>query len=436
MYGQNYSIVKLTGSGTTYSNSFSYANGGNAGATAEILPTDADPYGLTVDGSNNVWFQAIGPSSGTITAATCGATSWGSANKAFGGYLGGSFSNLVLAPETAPNSTAGQTQVVMAVDPNLTDTYTPSGGSATAIPGAPFIWTAGNTGSSAAQLAQAYAGTGGTTAQGCATALNFWGNGAGTAGGGAPAAGGTTQIPTITDPAGNAGSLSAFADDQSLTFDKSGNLWLANSVEDSSVNSGQYEIVNAITKLTFNYGTAFSVAQAEAHTTFSVIHNVAGMYDGSTGTTTCTAANESTTANACGWGPPAALVTDGGGNIYYILNHQGTYTNNGHINAISSTSTALSPVALTPATPFASTTKPGWFGSTCTSCIEPGTTTKATSARYNAGASTGYNPSIDASGNIWQTVSLDYVEEIVGAAVPKVTPDSLGLKNGTFAQKP
>ena len=48
-------------------------------------------------------------------------------------------------------------------------------------------------------------------------------------------------------------------------------------------------------------------------------------------------------------------------------------------------------------------------------------------------------PAINLSGNVWVPVSgvgLNYVDLLVGIAAPKVTPDSLGLKNSTFASLP
>jgi hypothetical protein len=139
---------------------------------------------------------------------------------------------------------------------------------------------------------------------------------------------------------------------------------------------------------------------------FSVYHNVAGMYDGSTVTDY-----------------PRFLTTDGGGNVWFSMSA------NPYINAISNSGAALSPAGAT------ANTTAGFTGSVCANCTFQGMT--QTYQRSNSLSIS--RPAVDQSGNVWVPVSgvgSTYVDLLVGIATPKVNPDSLGLKNGTFGSQP
>jgi len=104
-----------------------------------------------------------------------------------------------------------------------------------------------------------------------------------------------------------------------------------------------------------------------------------------------------------------------------------------YVNAISNTGAALSPYTVQ--APGTGNTTGGFAGSVCTSCTFNGTT--ATYQRPNTLALG--RPAVDLSGNVWLPINgagSTFVDMLVGIAVPKVNPDSLGLKNGTFASKP
>jgi hypothetical protein len=80
---------------------------------------------------------------------------------------------------------------------------------------------------------------------------------------------------------------------------------------------------------------------------------------------------------------------------------------------------------------------PGFIGSICYQCkTSVGAMPLTNYYRYSA-SSNMERPAIDLSGNVWSTTSNSTViYEVVGVAVPKVAPDSLGLKNGNYASKP
>jgi hypothetical protein len=106
---------------------------------------------------------------------------------------------------------------------------------------------------------------------------------------------------------------------------------------------------------------------------------------------------------------PRDVAVDGAGNAW-VANRT-----TGLVSEFSATGTVRSPVGTTAANGFA-----------------------------HSGISTGSSIALDPSGNVWignnttpgNTVNQDSVFEIVGAAVPTVTPIALALKNGTIAQRP
>ena len=227
---------------------------------------------------------------------------------------------------------------------------------------------------------------------------------------------GSAGLPTPT------GSVTLIGGDGNGESYSSGALTLANgrasiSIPPGTLGSGTDELVATYTPDTAGsatyvpaFGTAaISVAippVVPVSFAFSVYHNVAGMYDGSTVTDY-----------------PQFLTTDGGGNVWFSMSA------NPYVNAISNSGAAISPAGAT------ANTTAGFTGSVCANCTFQGVT--QTYQRSNSLSIS--RPAVDQSGNVWVPVSgvgSTYVDLLVGIATPKVNPDSLGLKNGTFGSQP
>jgi len=406
---QNSVMTFVTGSGTAYSKSLNYQNGGNAldsggnGAVGHSLNAASLPVSTAIDGAGSVWFQMAG----TISSGSCSAL--GTQTLGLGGFVAGSPSNVVYG--VMQNTTNTGQPLFITIDPNINDTIT-TGGTTTEIPGAPFVWTLASNGNTL--LNQNYSkptsGTG-ITGQPCYTTLSYMTVGPDTATGSTDtttAVHGTTNIPDIPNP-GLAGDYLHYSAEVNLSsgdqaWDKFGNMWITNQGQINT--STASPIKTSITKLTPNYGSAFTTAQAAANFSFSVVHGLGGLYDNSTDY-------------------PSYLTTDGVGNVWFSL------ISNHYVNAITNAGTALSPYL----SGVASSTTAGVAGSVCTSCTFNGV--KATYSRPNTLAIN--RPAIDLSGNVWVPISgagSTYVDVLVGIAAPKVAPDSLGLKNGTFGFQP
>ncbi len=230
---------------------------------------------------------------------------------------------------------------------------------------------------------------------------------------------------TVSGPTGSptpTGSVTLIGGDETGESYSSAALTLTNgsasiSIPSGTLGSGADELIATYTPDTAgsatyaaSFGTAsISVAIPTAVPVsfpFSVYHNVAGMYDGSTVTDF-----------------PRFLTTDGGGNVWFSMSA------NPYVNAISNSGAALSPAG-----PTANTTA-GFSGSVCANCTFQGVT--QTYQRSNSLSIS--RPAVDQSGNVWipvSGVSSTYLDLLVGIATPKVNPDSLGLKNGTFGSQP
>ncbi len=371
------SVVKIPGSGGKGAGTAH--NGGNAGdvggngAVGYKLASGAAPMMTVVDGSNNVWTMLGAELNGVAASwvtGSCG-TSYSTYNMGLVGFLGGDPTRGAYSPTTYTNKPFS-----MAIDPNINDTVTPSGGSATAIPGAPFIWTPASN-----ILYHQY--TGGTN-PGCATPLSAFSQ-----------SGNTTPIPgqiiSGTDIAYPIG-----ASTYDVAFDSTGHIWISRpgAIDTSST------VVSAIVKMLPAYGTAFTPAQAEANTTFTYYYNEAGL---------------SSSYNA------RVISVDGDGNVWFVFN------NGGKAGAISNTGVALSPVN--------SGGTPGFTGSTCTSCKYNGETAQT----YLRSTLSPHRVSFDLSGNVWMAMggtNSTSLLVLVGAAGPTVSPNSLGLSNKTLATRP
>lgn len=381
--------------------------GNDAGYTSP-----ASPY---VDGSNNVWFN-MENSSAAISPTTNGIQSNYNADIGIGGFLaigtataalsGTSPTNFVAASAgNAVNQSAVGGWIV--VDPNVSD-FTTNSGTNTAIVGAPFLWTYGsnaNASSDGTNLIQFFSqptSANSTTTQGSQTPLSRLGVGPNLASGSTDSTTATLygskanfDIADIQNPA-TPGTPTASTDylhficsstttavpaATDWAFDKAGNLWTANGTTAgittiTPINTSTTSVINvAISKMTPGYGsgtprgwgtklgTGSNYVTEDPNFTFSVYHNVAGMYDGSAVTNFV-----------------QFLTTDGNGNIWFSL------VSSPYVNAITNAGAALSPPGVSPGTTA------GFIGSVCSSCTFNGTTATFCEAERARHQPSGHRP--------------------------------------------
>ena len=381
------SVMKVFGSGATGAgighNGGNAADAAGSGAVGYQLLAGSAPILTFVDGSNNVWTMLANSVGGVGTTAkpgVCGTNYM--YNSGLAGFLGGDPTQGAYSPTVYTAATT------VAIDPNVADTVT-SGGTTTAIPGAPFIWTpASNT------LNQQY--TSGTT-PGCATPLNSITSGS---------IAGTTKLNGLTIATGDVAypiGSSTF----DAQFDSKGYLWIARPTTIDVVTvppgSGTATVPVAIIKMLPNYGTAFTPAQTVANTTFTYF----------------TGAGMTNTLS------PRTLSIDGDGNVWFP-------PNGGHgMVELSNDGVGLSPITSTN-----DPGDPGFRGSTCTNCKYNGETAETYSRNINT---LPQRPTFDLSGNVWSPLggsNAGAMLVLVGIAGPTVSPNALGLKNKTLATRP
>ena len=251
---QQSAMAKITGSGTAYSTSFTYQNGGNAldsggkGAVGTSLPANSGPEQTYVDGSNNVWYQMTGVSSASsANSSNCATGSLslsGSVNLGLGAFIGGSTSD-VKAGSQSNFVNVATSNPYLVVDPNVGD-YTAISGTRTAIPGAPFVWALGGPNGTGG-LTMNY--TQGTSTEACQTTLATI----------TPSSlNGNTTVPPIANPNLSGDTLNFMATGEDLVFDRYGNLWIANSGQiDTQTTTAADEIKSSISKVTPSYGSSF-----------------------------------------------------------------------------------------------------------------------------------------------------------------------------------
>jgi hypothetical protein len=451
---QKSNMAMVTGSGTTYSTSYGYQNGGNAldsggkGAAGYALNALSYPTSVYVDGSNNVWFMMEGTAAnGGCAALGTSLTSYSTAyTEGIAAFLNENPSNVAIGKNG--NTIGTNNAAYLTVDPGKNDTVTISG-SSKQISGSPFVWFAGvNTGvnllvpnfTQAVGTATPNGGvpypscelsSGGTgEADDTAAGETYWtlSTTVGNAGSGESAHSQSWLIDT-PDPNLSGDYLHDIGMAEDMTWDKAGNLWVANGdissfssdvtpINTIGATTPASQINAAVSKITPNWGTGSQgtsgtatiytpTSSGPSNFTFSVFHNQSGLFDGSTVTNV-----------------PEYITTDGGGNVYFAT------SSDNYVNAISNSGTTLTQASGTATSPTT-----GLIGSICTSCTNNGTT-----ANYQrANSYTLSRPTIDQAGNIWvplQGSGSNSLYLLVGAAVPRVQPDSVGLKNGTFASLP
>ena len=437
-------LAEITGSGTTFSPSYSYQNGGTSSASGYAALPASWPTSVYLDGSNNVWFTMT---SGSNPPASCSSSTTGlsaavftsansgvGTNSGIGVFLAESTSNVVVGKSS--NALGNAEAAYITIDPGKNDTVTYGGGSHQ-ISGSPFLWVLGdNSGTNElipmfSQTVTGATASNNTPFSACPTQVT-----------------GIGQINSITTPSGwtadsstpvggtaHAGSYiydepnTALTNDyfhdygapDDQTWDNAGNLWIADGNKNNNYTTPidtAGTINAAISKITPNWGAGTfssgnnwylptSSSTENGPFAFSVFHAQSGLFDGSTVTNV-----------------PEYITTDGRGNVYF------TMSTDNYVNAITN-----SGAALTQASGTANSPTTGFVGSTCTSCTFNGT--KATYQRTNS--YTLSRPTIDQSGNIWvplQGSGSTSLYLLVGAAAPRVQPDSVGLANGTFATLP
>ncbi|MDE1161055.1 MAG: hypothetical protein PW792_03805 [Acidobacteriaceae bacterium] len=338
------------------------------------------PTAVAVDGSNNVWFTMNGS---TTPTGSCG--SLGLASKGIGEFVAGSYGTYV------QGGWGTTTSLSIALDSGTNDTYTPSGGSATTIPGSPFVWTIGEQGGGTldghsyyGQIGQYYRSTSGSTIKpGCSSTLNFISSANAST---TP----TTKIPTLTS---GSDTINAMGTPYALAFDHSGAIWIVNNWY-SDTSEG---VAHSVTKVVPGYGTAFTAASASAAFTFSNYISLGSASSTLTST--------------------QFLAVDGGGNVWVTGSGSGTAATAAIIE-LSNSATLIS-------------SSKGFVGASYTS----GSTT---SQRFSL-ANVNHGVAIDGSGNVWianGSAGSGTVTVVVGAAVPVVTPLSVAVGNNTVGTMP
>lgn len=456
-------IAEITGSGTAFSSNYSYQNGGTGNATGYALNSSSLPTSVYVDGSNNVWFDM----EGSNTASSCAYLGSGTSitgystayNEGVAAFLGGSSTNVVVG-KTANAVGTGEPGYIT-VDPGKNNTVSVSG-SPTTISGSPFVWVIGNNGQvnlilpySSQTTSTSLTPTNGVPYAGCllntqaigqaddtAASDTYFNNPANTnfydTGDTGVTAHAQSWVPDIPNPGASGDFFHNIGFAQDWTWDNAGNLWVTNGAKNYSISTTTYQetidtagtINYAISKITpawgsanatTNNGVTYDVPPADSSSstgvpatnppsnfTYSIFHAQSGLFD-----------SAAQTGN-----PSMYITTDGSGNVYF------TAYKNYYLNAFSNSGTALTQVSGTATNPVT-----GFVGSICASCSYNGTT--ATYQRPNS--YTLSRPTIDQAGNIWvplQGSGSTSLYLLVGAAAPRVGPDSVGLKNGTFAEKP
>jgi hypothetical protein len=241
----------------------------------------------------------------------------------------------------------------------------------------------------------------------------------------------TFPLATATPGTAGASGSNTYVVPEYMAADTNGNIWFTGgggtnpgaAVELTNINTSSCSAFpcTATTSTTANtYVTSSGGGQSEpyglaanANGTMwvaNVSNTSVTAINGATGTTPGTATNY---APSGGFSSPHYLATDGSGNVWVANKNTGTPPSGGTVSEISSAGTLLSETPISPAA------APNGFA--------------------HVGLASGEGIAVDPSGNVWIANFVSGtggVEEIVGAAIPTVTPIALALKNGTVAAKP
>jgi hypothetical protein len=240
--------------------------------------------------------------------------------------------------------------------------------------------------------------------------------------------------------AGTSGS-NTFIAPEYMAFDTSGNLWMTGGVAASTFTVALTNIAPAstiITGCTGTYPCALTTSVSSNTYTKYNLGSITGASGLSAGTSSMfiadaltgnsvsivpysTPTSENNVGSTTSFTLPRYVATDGAGNLWISnMNFTPTGSNptpGGSISELSSSGAILSPI-----TPDATVTNPGY--------VHEGLST-------NPLGNTVVSIAVDPSGNVWEaSANNNSVFELVGAAAPTVTPISLALKNGTVGAKP
>jgi hypothetical protein len=442
-------VLEVPGSGTLTpgstvgsSNNGANVSGGTGAVGFATGVASAQPAQVAVDGSNDVWFTQNGGSGGS-----CGTAG----SKQIGGFLAGAYGTYIAGAGASSNPYG------LAIDGGGSSYDVTSGN--TSIAGAPFIWGVDEAGGTDATpfsssnghfgaLVMAYTGSGGATTQGCQTPLSLISS-ADTSSGVATKLNVTTG--TIN---GTSDMFSWGANPFGIAVDNGGNLWIPNQ---SPIDVSLY-VTNSVSKITPNLKAETApLTSAQAIADFTYL-NFPASFSPSLNMTSGGAQTLSTyaagglTAGSQSFNPKYVAI-DGAGNAW-ISGTPGS--SNNFTPAFAVVALTNAGLALSPSTTALNTTPSstalgntlgvaGFIGGFINSSATP----VASGGSYRRILQGGTGIAIDRSGNVWiannvatvsggssQPVTGGAVTELVGSAVPVVTPLALGVKNGTLGSRP
>ena len=251
----------------------------------------------------------------------------------------------------------------------------------------------------------------------------------------------TYPIASATPGTAGTSGTNTFIAPEYMAFAPSGDLWMTGGVAASNFTVALTNIAPASTIITGCAGTypcALTTSVSSNTYTKYNLGSITGASGLSAGTSSMfiadaitgnsvsivpylTPTSETNVGSTTSFTLPKYVATDGAGNLWASnTNFTPTGSNptpGGSISELSSTGAILSPI-----TPDATVTNPGY--------VHAGLITNPT-------GNTVASIAVDPSGNVWEAgAGNNSVFELVGAAVPTVTPISLALKNGTVGQKP
>jgi fibronectin-binding autotransporter adhesin len=246
----------------------------------------------------------------------------------------------------------------------------------------------------------------------------------------------TYPLATATPGTAGASGANTYVVPEYMAADTNGNVWFTGgsgtnpgaAVELTNINTGSCSafpctLTTSTTANTFvtssggGQGTPYGLA-ANAGGTMWVANSASGNNSvtaiaGAAGTNNNSPGTATNYAPAGGFSSPHYLATDGAGNVWVANKNTGTPPSGGTVSEISSTGTLMSE------TPISPSLAPNGFA--------------------HVGLASAEGIAVDPSGNVWVASFVSGtggVEEIVGAAIPTVTPIALALKNGTINGKP
>ena len=411
-YGGGY-LFRIGASGASFGTSgeVATANGGVASTIAMAdsyttgVQSGAHPTGIALDNNDNLYSSLYG-NGGSSPSGASGAAC-GSASAPFTAGTKNIITFAKVSGTTSPTygtgvigNSGGSNAPFIAIDNGTSDVA-----NSTVIPGSPFVYDFGEASASGEAhpgaghyglLFQSYTVTNTTAGsiQGCNTPI-----------GSITSAGYTGSATTkIAQNANSGDATDLFNNGYAVAFDAQNNFWTANSMPTDANGT----ITTSFTKLTLNYGTSFTSANASADSTFAT-YDTGGML----------ATGEK----------PFDVAVDGNSSIFADSNGTAPI-----VTAITNTGAGLAPSST------------GFTGATYSAGGATAGSTENTRAISTAGTM-----AIDPSGNLWVTsgaavaagtgtpavvaVPATNIVQIVGLAAPVKTPTATAV-GGSLGIKP